>query len=256
MEKSIQQLISLEGRTALVTGSSTGIGRALLFGLAQAGADVIQHASRPRESMEEDSRRIRAMGRRYKAVAADLRLPDCDREIANQIADFGAPDILILNASRQIRRAFCDITDEDFDTQMYINYRSSIKLAQRFVPGMKEKGWGRIVTIGSIQQCCPHPDMLVYAGSKEAQRNLAVYLAGIYAPYGITVNNIAPGTILTGRNEEALSDPAYRAQIEAAIPAGFIGEAWDCVLPVLMLCGEGGRFLTGENIFVDGGRHL
>ena len=256
MSKSIHELLSLKGKVALVTGSRTGIGRAILFGLAEAGADVIQHAMAPRESMEADGESIKAMGQRHMAISADLQEADCDRKIFNAIGDFGSPDILILNASQQIRKPFEEITDADFDAQMHINFRSSMKLVQRFLPAMKQKGWGRIVTIGSIQQCVPHPDMMVYAASKEAQMNMVTYLAGMYAPYGITVNNVAPGTVLTGRNEAVLKDEAYRGKIEQEIPAGFIGEPSDCVMPVVMLCGEGGRFLTGENIYVDGGKHL
>ena len=256
MSKTIHELLSLKGRVALVTGSRTGIGRAILFGLAEAGADVIQHAMAPRESMEADGERIKAMGQRHIAIAADLREADCDRKIFDAIGDFGCPDILILNASQQIRRPFNEITDEEFDAQMHINFRSSMKLVQRFLPVMKGKGWGRIVTIGSIQQCNPHPDMMVYAASKEAQMNMVTFLAEQYAPYGITVNNVAPGTVLTGRNEAVLKEEAYKEKIERDIPVGFIGEPSDCVLPVLMLCGEGGRFLTGENIYVDGGKHL
>ncbi len=256
MTPELERYFSLEGKTALVTGSSTGIGRAILFALAHAGADVVQHASAPWAGESSDAAELDAIGIKHKAIYANLKTADCGRRIAEQLEDFSEPDILILNASYQIRREFSEITDEDFDTQMYINFRSSIKLIQSFLPRMKKNSFGRIVTIGSIQQCVPHPQMAVYSASKDAQLNLVKSLAKIYAPFGITVNNVAPGSIYTRRNIEVLSDEAYRRKVIENIPAGYIGEPEDCAAAVVMLCGSGGRYVTGENIYIDGGSHL
>ena len=256
MNPELARYFSLNGKTALVTGSSTGIGRAILFALAQAGADVIQHASAPWEGESSDAAELDAIGVRHKAIYANLKMADCERQMADQLRNFSEPDIMVLNASYQIRREFSEITDEDFDIQMYINFRSSIKLIQKFLPHMKKNSFGRIVTIGSIQQCVPHPQMAVYSASKDAQLNLVKSLAKIYAPFGITVNNVAPGTIYTRRNIDALNDEAYRERVVGNIPAGYIGEPEDCAAAVVMLCGDGGRYLTGDNIYIDGGCHL
>jgi glucose 1-dehydrogenase len=121
---------------------------------------------------------------------------------------------------------------------------------------MKEKGFGRIVTVGSVQQYRPHKDMAVYAATKCATVSLVENIAKQVAPFGITVNNVAPGVIVTPRNDTALADKEYREKILAGIPIGYAGEPNDCVGAVLMLCGEQGRYITGTDIIIDGGMKL
>jgi NAD(P)-dependent dehydrogenase (short-subunit alcohol dehydrogenase family) len=120
---------------------------------------------------------------------------------------------------------------------------------------MMERGWGRVVTLGSIQQVKPHPAMLVYAGHKLAQLSMARNLALQVAHTGVTVNNLAPGAILTERNAGPLSDPANRARTEDRIPLGRLGAPDDLVGAALLLCSEAGRYMTGVDLFVDGGWH-
>ena len=121
---------------------------------------------------------------------------------------------------------------------------------------MKNKKWGRIVTIGSVQEAKPHPDMLVYSASKAAQTNMVKSLALQLANDGITVNNVAPGVIYTDRNVEALLDPEYAKKVTDSIPVGFYGQPEDCAGIVSLLCSEEGRYITGQNIFVDGGKGI
>ena len=121
---------------------------------------------------------------------------------------------------------------------------------------MKQQHWGRIVTIGSVQEAKPHPDMLIYSASKAAQSNMVHSLSLQLAVDGITVNNVAPGVIYTDRNVEALSDPEYAKKVTASIPVGFYGEPEDCAGIVSLLCSEEGRYITGQNIYVDGGKSV
>ena len=121
---------------------------------------------------------------------------------------------------------------------------------------MKKQGWGRIITIGSVQEAKPHPDMLVYSASKAAQENMMRSLSLQLAKDGITVNNIAPGVIYTDRNVEALSDPVYAKKVTDSIPVGFYGEPKDCAGIVSLLCSEEGRYITGQSIYVDGGKSV
>ncbi|MFQ9149445.1 MAG: SDR family NAD(P)-dependent oxidoreductase [Eubacteriales bacterium] len=139
-------------------------------------------------------------------------------------------DILVLNASIQCN-AWYEITAEEMETQLQTNFKSSLRLIQLMYPHMKENHWGRIVTIGSVQQYKPHRDMAVYAASKAAQMNLVTNVAKQIAPDGITLNNLSPGVIATPRNADALADPVYSAQVMAGIPAGFAGEAKDVPEP-------------------------
>jgi len=168
----------------------------------------------------------------------------------------GNIDILVLNASVQIRKRWDTITEDEFDTQMTVNFKSSVKLIQKYAPAMLENRWGRIVTIGSVQQKKPHKDMLIYAASKAAQMNMVQNLAKQFAPYGVTVNNIAPGVIATPRNDSALSDPEYKKQVMQGIPSERIGTPEDCAAQILLLCSEEGRYMTGEDIYIDGGMKL
>ena len=121
---------------------------------------------------------------------------------------------------------------------------------------MKKMGWGRIITIGSVQEAKPHPDMLVYSATKAAQTNMVKSLALQLAKDGITVNNVAPGVIYTDRNMEALADPVYAKKVMDSIPVGFYGEPEDCAGIVELLCSDKGRYITGQSIYVDGGKSL
>lgn len=243
----------VKGHLALVTGSSRGIGSAIALELARGGADVIVHCSHPSEQAEDIAAQIRAMGRSSTVIAADLTQEEGIRSLAAACRDV---DILVLNASLQIKKDWQDITQEDYIRQTNCNYYASLVLIQAVVPAMEAKGWGRIVTIGSVQELKPHPQMLVYSSSKCAQTGLMRSLAGQLAPKGITVNNVAPGVIYTDRNKEALSDEAYARKVSASIPAGFYGEKEDLAGIVRLLCSDFGRYITGQNIFVDGGKSL
>ncbi len=243
----------LSGHRALVTGSSRGIGSAIALEMGRAGADVVVHCCSSREKAEEVSAEIRDMGRISTAEQADLSNPDEVTALADRL---GPVDILVLNASVQIKKNWLDFTLEDFEKHVNCNYLASFLLMQRLVPHMKEQKWGRIVTIGSVQEKKPHEQMLLYSSTKCAQTGLMYSLAGQLAPYGITVNNVAPGVILTDRNTEALADEDYAKQVMASIPAGFYGEKEDCAGIVRLLCSDEGRYITGESIYVDGGKKL
>ena len=121
---------------------------------------------------------------------------------------------------------------------------------------MRKKHWGRIVTVGSVQEAKPHPDMLVYSASKAAQTNMMRSLALQLAKDGITVNNVAPGVIDTDRNASVLSNAAYAAAVTASIPSGFYGRPSDCAGIIRLLCSEEGRYITGQSIYVDGGKSI
>ena len=121
---------------------------------------------------------------------------------------------------------------------------------------MKEKGWGRIVTIGSVNQYNNHPELCIYGVTKAAQFKMVQNIAPFIAPYGVTINNIAPGTIKTPRNDSVLADDNFREKVIASIPQGYIGDAKDMNGAILLLCSEEGRYITGSEIIVDGGMHL
>ena len=240
-------------KTALITGSSRGIGRAIAVRLAKDGYKVILHGSRHSEKMEETKRLIEQNGGQAELLTADL----CDIEQTKALCEkAGNIDALILNASLQYRTPWQEITTDACYEQLNCNFISSMLLIQAAAPHMKEQQWGRIVTIGSVQEAKPHPDMLIYSASKAAQTNMVTSLSLQLAKDGITVNNVAPGVIFTDRNIEALSDPAYAKKVTDSIPVGFYGEPGDCAGIVSLLCSDEGRYITGQNIFVDGGKSV
>ena len=149
-----------------------------------------------------------------------------------------------------------NITEEEFDMQMTVNLKSSLKLIQQYEPYMAARGKGRIVTVGSVQEYKPHRDMAIYAASKAAQENLVQNLAKQLAPKGITVNNLVPGVFATPRNYQALSDEAYCKQVLNGIPLGYAAEPEDICGAALLLCSDAGRYITGTNMIIDGGRRL
>lgn len=240
-------------KTALITGSTRGIGRAIALRLAADGFRVILHGTKKSEQARAVQDEIKAQGGEAELVAADLRDLAATRALARAAA---RADVLVLNASLQYRTPWQEITPEACFEQLNCNFVSSMLLAQAAVPHMKEAGWGRIITVGSVQEAKPHPDMLVYSASKAAQTNMMRSLALQLARDGITVNNIAPGVIYTDRNVEALSDPVYAQKVKDSIPVGFYGEPHDCAGVVSLLCSAEGRYITGQSIYVDGGKSV
>ena len=240
-------------KKALVTGSSRGIGRAIALSLAKEGYEVIVHCAGNIAKAEEVKTEIEKSGGSASVRKADL----CDIDSVKKLAEeMGEIDVLVLNASLQIRNPWANITLEECYRQLNCNFVASMLLIQAAVPHMKEQKWGRIVTIGSVQEAKPHPDMLVYAASKAAQTNMAQSLSLQLAADGITVNNVAPGVIYTDRNREALADEEYAKKVKASIPVGFYGKPEDCAGVVRLLCSEQGKYITGQSIYVDGGKSI
>ena len=253
----LNERLSLRGKNALVTGSTQGIGQAIALALAEQGANVLIHGRNEAVAGRQTVEDVRALGVSSELSLVDLLLPDAVQWLVQAAQEkLGDIDILVLNASVQIRRPWGEVTPEEFSEQTIVNWQRTLELIQAFAPAMQQKRWGRILTIGSVQQQKPHPQMIAYAASKAAVVNMVKNLAAQLAPDGITVNNLAPGVILTDRNTDALADDAYREQVRSRIPVGFFGEVHDCSGLALLLCSETGRYITGQDIFVDGGMSL
>ena len=242
-----------EGKTALVTGSSRGIGSAIAYDLAVHGAFVYIHSVSNIQKAQEMCDKIRAAGGKCDTVQADLCEPE---QYADLIDKIGGVDFLVLNASVQYKNTWDKITIDEFNKQVNCNLLSSMLLIQQAVPYMKKRGGGRIITIGSVQETKPHPEMLVYSATKSAQTTMAKSLSLILAPDNITVNNVAPGVIFTDRNVVALSDPEYAKKVTDSIPLRFYGEPKDIAGTVRLLCSEDGRYITGQSIYIDGGKSV
>lgn len=245
----------LDNRTALVTGARREIGRAIALALASVGAQLaIHHAGTPEEARDAESvvREIGQAGGIARAFAQDFAEDGAGRRLADAVATWAPVDVLVLNASIEIHEAWNAIPRDHFDRQVAVNLRSPLELMQALVPSMADRGWGRVVTIGSVQQERPHPQMLVYAGAKAAQLNWAWNLARQLGGRGVTVNNLAPGAILTARNKAQMATEG--AALVQRIPAGRLGTPDDLVGAALLLCSDAGAYINGANLYVDGGR--
>ena len=253
----VKHLFEITGKTALITGAGQGIGRSIALALAEHGANVVINYRSNRQLAETTVQDVLKMGGKAWLWEYDL-LSDTltsDFQLLRQKLGIEV-DILVLNASIQIRRKWEDVTLYEFNTQMNVNVRASLELIQCCVPYMESKGWGRIVTLGSVQQNRPSKQMIVYAASKAAQLNMVKNLAWQLGNKGITINNLAPGVIGPIRNEEVLSNEVFKTKIEKNIPLRYIGEPDDLASMALLLCSEAGRYISGADILVDGGMSL
>ncbi|MGF7218491.1 NAD(P)-dependent dehydrogenase (short-subunit alcohol dehydrogenase family) [Spirosoma lacussanchae] len=253
----IRDLLHLSGKNALVTGSSQGIGQAIALALAEFGANVLVHNRKGDDEAQQVVGQIRQLGVRSEAIGVDLLRPDAADQLYDQARQaLGPIDILVLNASIQLPDEWEDTDADEFDRQVNANWKSTLLITQRFVADMADRGWGRILTIGSVQEEKPHPSMIVYAGTKAAVANMVRNLALQLASQSITVNNLSPGVIETPRTDEPTPEvPEHIAQ-RMQIPLGEMGQPNDIAGMALLLCSEAGRYITGQTIFVDGGMSL
>ena len=242
-------MFDLTGKTALVTGATQGIGFAIAKLLAEHGAKVYVNGATSEEKCKKACESIP----NSIPIRADLT-KKAEREAL--FAKTGGVDILVLNASIQYKRKWDEFTEEEYDLQMECNLKSSYCMIRQYAPHMQEQKWGRIVTIGSVNQYNNHPELSLYGVSKAAQKKLCENLAPYLAPDGVTINNVAPGAISTPRNEAALADEAFNKKVIAAIPAGRVGEPEDIAPAVLYLCSEEAGYVTGSEIVIDGGMRL
>ena len=249
MGKRQRMVVTDMKKKVLVTGSSQGIGKAIAAELCRAGYTVIVHGSKNIEKARSVMREIGA----HEAVVADLS--DMN-EVSELYKKTGDVDCLILNASVQYKEKWDEISEENMDKQLTVNVKSTLTLIQLYAPYMKANGFGRIITIGSVNQYRQHPELVFYSATKCAVMSLVRNIAKQLAPFGVTVNNVAPGAIATPRNADVYNDEEKRRAVEAVIPMRRFGTPDDCVGAVLMLCSDAGSYITGTDIIIDGGMRL
>ncbi|NUQ63026.1 MAG: SDR family oxidoreductase [Pirellulales bacterium] len=243
----------LAGRTALITGGSKGIGRAIAELFARAGADLFLCA-RGEKPLAETAEAIRAeAGVRVEAMTADMaRRDDVGRLAGEAVERLGKIDILVNNAGWNIPQAIDEIRDEDWDYVVELNLNSVMALTRSVVPGMKQRGWGRVIHISSIMGLASTPKRNGYSATKAALIGLCQASALDLGPFGITVNCIAPGPIATEMPMSILSKPQQDA-LAARTAMGRWGTPEEIAGPALLLASEAGRFITGACLVVDGG---
>ena len=255
MSRPLVSLFGLHGRSALVTGSSRGIGAAIARGLSGAGAGIVLHA-RTVQACEPVRAEIEGSGGRVWSLGCDLAEQDAGRTLAEEAERLtGGLDILVINASAQINATLEKIGPVDLERQIAVNLKSTIDMLQACLPKMTARGWGRVVSIGSINQLRPKSLVTAYAATKAAQHNLIQSLARDHAGRGVLLNTLAPGLVDTDRNRDRGStDPeAWEAYVRNVNWMGRMGQPEEIVGAAVFLASDACSFMTGETVFVTGG---
>ena len=249
--------LSLRGRVALVTGGARGIGRACALRLAGAGADVAVNYLHAGASAAEVVAAVARFGVRGLALRADVSRPaEAEALVRTVCEQLGGLDILICNAGIWEGAPVEALDEALWDRVIDINLKGTWAVCRAAVPALKLSGWGRIVIISSTAGQRGEAFYSNYAAAKGGQLAFTKSLAPELAPYGVTVNAVAPGWVETEMTAAVFADPSRRREIEQTIPVGRIATADDVAGPVLFLCSEWARHITGEVINVNGGSVL
>jgi len=247
--------MKLAGKVALVTGSSQGIGAAIAVRLAEEGADiVVNYHSHPEEANDVKAK-IEAVGRRAVAVGADLgAVNDVYKLIGDGVTALGQIDILVNNAGVEKNASFWDVTEHDYDFVLNTNLKGPFFATQAFVKHLQDrKSPGKIINISSVHEDLPFPHFTAYCASKGALKMMTRNLSIELAPFGITINNIAPGAIETPINTALLHDPAKLSALLSNIPLNRLGKPADVSSAVAFLASSDADYITGTTLVVDGG---
>jgi NAD(P)-dependent dehydrogenase (short-subunit alcohol dehydrogenase family) len=244
--------LSLTGKTAVITGASTGIGRGIALALARSGCQiVVNHLSDPKGARTL-VREIEELGVKAIAVRADVSVAaDVDRMFRKAIAVFSRVDILVNNAAIQVFRSLLNLTEEEWDSVIAVNLKGCFLCTQRAARHMKEQGWGRIVNIGSGCNKIAFPGLVSYTASKGGIETFTKSAAVELGRYGIRVNCVAPGATETDRTKAETGD--FAGTWAPYTPAGRIGKPEDVAAAIVFLVSDGAEFITGQTLAVDGG---
>ncbi len=251
---SVLDSFRIDGRRALVTGGSKGLGKVMAMALAEAGADVAI-VSRSENLCQETCREIAsATGRRAVFAVADLtRSGQVSAAIDSVQMQIGAIDVLVNNAGVNTRGLAHELSEEDFDSVVAINLKAPFLCSRLLGPQMCDRGWGRIINMGSILGAVALPGRAPYCSAKAGLANLTRVLALEWAQQGVTVNAICPGPFATDMNKPLLADPEkYRAFV-SKIPMGRWGELEEVAGAAVFLASNASSFVTGSLLYVDGG---
>jgi len=243
----LPEMFSLPGKVALVTGSRSGLGRAMAVGLAEAGAEVVLHGHH--DNLDATAAEIAQAGGKSRQWVADLlEIDDLPGHIDDLLAQTRV-DILVNNAATFIRQSALDLTFQRWREVQTVNVDAAWLLCTRIGATMVERGAGKIINIGSLAGLQGGVNRSAYAASKHALAGITKSLSNEWAGRGVQVNAVLPGFFYTGRDSPAYTDPV----VQARIPAGRFGEPEDIVGSVVFLASRAADYVTGHELIVDGG---
>jgi gluconate 5-dehydrogenase len=247
-------IFDLSGRTALVSGSSRGIGLALAKGLLQAGARVVIHGRNLGQVTATASALGEGTGGETKVSTFDVTdLAAVDQGISDLEKDWGTPDILVNNAGIQRRAPFTEFTLEDWNDLVATNLTGAFLLSQRIARGMVQRGSGKIINIGSVQSQLARPSIAPYSATKGGIVMLTKGLCADLGPQGVQVNALAPGYFATELTSALVENPEFTQWVKTRTPAGRWGNVEDLVGGLVYLASAASDFVNGQTIYIDGG---
>ena len=240
------------GRAALITGAGQNIGRAIALTLARDGFDIAINGRFKREICDAVAGEVEALGRKAIVAMGDIGTPDFAKRVAQEAIDaFGGVDVLVTNAAIRPYKPFLELDAAEWHEVMNVNFTSTYWLCQTCLPGMVERGWGRIVNFAGMNAINGYNGRAHVSASKHAAWGLTKSLAKEFGSKGVTVNIISPGPIKSEHD-----DPAMTAHINeqvSKIPTGRLGEPTEVAAVVSMLASDNGAFVNGDMIQVNGG---
>jgi glucose 1-dehydrogenase len=248
--------MSLENKVAIVTGSSSGIGRAIALELARQGAAVTVNYHKGADAADEVLKQIEAAGGKAQIVQADVsNVADIQKLVDSTVSAFGRLDIMVNNAGMETRTSTLDTTERQFDMVIAIDLKSAFFGVQLAAKQMIAQGGGggRIINISSIHEDWPMPGFAPYCLAKGGVRMLTRTAGVELAPHGITVVGVAPGAVHTPIDEVTLSDPVAKAKLEGAIPLGRVAEPEEIAKLVAFLASDDASYSTATTFVADGG---
>jgi NAD(P)-dependent dehydrogenase (short-subunit alcohol dehydrogenase family) len=247
------QAFDLSGKTAVVIGGTSGIGRAIARGLAESGADVVP-SSRRLEQVKAVAAEIRSLGRRSLEAVSDVGdRASLDQLLKKCIGEFGKVDILINSAGKTKRTPTIDVSDEEWTDILDTNVTGTLRACQVFGRHMLENNYGRIVNIASLTSFVALYEVAAYSASKAAVAMLTKSLAIEWAPHGVNVNAIAPGVFRTALNQKLLDDTERGREFLLRTPMKRFGRVEELAGAAVFLASDAASFITGEVLVVDGG---
>jgi 3-oxoacyl-[acyl-carrier protein] reductase len=239
-------------RTALISGSNKNIGRACALALAKAGCNVVVNGARDKAAAEDVAAACRKLGVEALVAMGDVgRREACQAVAKEALAKFGAVDILVNNAAIRQDGKFLEISEDDWRYAMAVNFDSAFWLARACLPGMIQKGWGRVINFAGMNAIHGYNGRAHVSASKHAAWGLTKALAKEFGPKGITTNIVSPGPIM-GEDQDAVQ-AAHIAPMKARVPLGRLGTPDEVAAAVALLASDAGGFINGQMIQVNGG---
>ena len=247
--------MSLHGKVAVVTGGNSGIGKAVVLALAEAGANIVIDFVAHPEATEELEKQVHALGDQAIGVDADVsKVADLEMLVARTVEAFGRLDIMVNNAGIETRTSILDTTEEQYQRVMDINLKSAFFGTQIAAKQMIKQGTGgRIINMTSVHEDWPMPGNTAYCLSKGGMRMLTRTAGVELGPQGVQVVGVGPGAVATPINTSTMNDPEKMKTLDAAIPLGRMAEPEEIASLVAFLAGDGATYLTATTIFADGG---